>query len=373
MPQVATSANLKFTNHWIGIYDPRGRNLMPSKRAVTDLRPVLAEDESSDGMIVPADPWTLVPVYAQAMAERQRESGPDSAKTARAAADLGRFLLQIKKSGEAEAPLRRALALDQHNSDPAIDADRESLALALEAQGKPKEAFEYFRQAAQGRNPRVAARSFAKLAELDREHAEIYSRNAVASEEKASGADSPRVAVLLQEYALALRAGNRDPEAEPLLRRALSIQQSAAKADPQVTVTVLNTLGNLLEGRKQLDEAEKLERAALSLSEEKFGPESTQLATTCTNLADVLWNQKRLRDAGLLYRRAIGIDAALYGPDRPETAADIANLGMLMNEAGQSAAGAALLKQALAIYENTLGPESPQARFVKQRLSGPGH
>ena len=114
-------------------------------------------------------------------------------------------------------------------------------------------------------------------------------------------------------------------------------------------------------------------RAALSLSEEKFGPESTQLAMTCTNLADVLWNQKRLRDAGLLYRRAIGIDAALYGPDRPETAADIANLGMLMNEAGQSAAGAALLKQALAIYESTLGADSPQARFVRERLRGPGH
>src|SRR5215469_14405556 len=142
MPQVTTSANLKFTNHWIGIYDPHGRNLIPSKRAVTDLHPVLAKDESASGMIVPADPSTLVPVYAQAMAERQRESGPDSAKAARAAADFGRFLLQIEKSAEAEAPLQRAVALDEHNSDPAIDADRESLALAFEAQSKSKDTFE---------------------------------------------------------------------------------------------------------------------------------------------------------------------------------------------------------------------------------------
>jgi tetratricopeptide (TPR) repeat protein len=373
MPQVAASANLKFTNHWIGIYDPRGRNLIPSKRVVTDLRPVLAKDESANGMIVPADPSTLAPVYAQAMAERQRESGPESAKTARAAADFGRFLLQIEKGAEAEAPLQRAVAIDEHNSDPAIDADRESMALALEAQGKRKEAFEYFRQAAEGHNPRVAARSFAKLAEMDREHADIFSRNAVVSEEKASGADSPRVAILLQEYALALRARNRDPEAEPLLRRALSIQQSAAKADPQVTITVLNTLGNLLEGRKQLDEAEKLERMALTVSEERFGPESVQLAMTCTNLADVLWNKKNLREAGQLYRRAIAVDASLYGPDRPETADDIANLGMLMNDAGQTAAGAALLRQALAIYEKTLGPASDRAQFVRQRLAGPPH
>lgn len=368
MPQVATSANLKFTNHWIGIYDPHGRNLIPSKRAVADLRPVLDKDESANGMIVPADPSTLVSVYAQAVAERQRESGPDSAKAARAEADFGRFLLLIEKSAEAEAPLQRAVTTDEHNSDPAINADRESLGLALEAQSKPKEAFEYFRQAAEGHNPRVAARSFAKLAEMDRQHAVIYSRNAVAAEEKASGADSPRVAVLLQEYALALRAGNRDPEAEPLLRRALSIQQSAAKADPQVTVGVLNTLGNLLEGRKQLDEAEKLERMALRVSEEKLGPESIQLAMTCTNLADVLWNKKNLREAGQLYRRAIVVDASLYGPDRPETADDIANLGMLMNDAGQPAAGAALLRQALAIYEKTLGPASDKAQFVRQIL-----
>ena len=43
------------------------------------------------------DPSTLAPVYAQGMAARQRESGPESTKTAHAAADFGRFLLQIDK------------------------------------------------------------------------------------------------------------------------------------------------------------------------------------------------------------------------------------------------------------------------------------
>jgi tetratricopeptide (TPR) repeat protein len=357
MPQVAASANLKFTNHWIGIYDPAGRHLIPSRRAVKELRPSPANPDSEDLS-------TLVPLYAQALAERERETGPDNPKVARAATDLGLFLLQIVKAADAEAPLRRALSIDEHNSDPALDADRENLALALEAQGKHDAAFELFQRAAEGNHPRVAARAFAKLAEMDDSHAEAYYRNAVTAEEKASGAESPRLPVLLQEYALALRARKRDREAEPLLRRALAIQQS----DPRVAIGLLNTLGNLLEGRHQLDEAEKLERTALSLSEEKYGPESPQLAMTCTNLADVLWNKKNLREAGLLYRRAVAIDASLYGPDRPETAADIANLGMLMSDAGQSAAGHALLLQALAIYEKTLGAGSEQARFVKERL-----
>lgn len=369
MPQVGVSPNLKFTNHWIGIYDPRGRNLIPAKRAVQGLRPASVEEESTSGVVLAADPSTLAPVYAKAFAERERQAGPESAKAARTASDFGSFLLQVGKSAEAEAPLRRAFSIDQHNADPAIDSDRENLAMALEASGKRAEAFELFRQAAQGNNPGVTARSLTKLAAMDSEHADVNMRDAVSAEEKASGTSSLRVAVLLEEYALALRDRRRDPEAEPLLRRALSIQQSTAGADPRVTVGVLNTLGNLLEGRRELDEAEKLERAALSLSEEKFGPESTQLAMTCTNLADVLWNKRNLPGAGQLYRRAIAIDASLYGPDRPETAADLANLGMLTSEAGQTAAGEALLRQALAIYENTLGTDSEQARFVKRHLA----
>jgi tetratricopeptide (TPR) repeat protein/Zn finger protein HypA/HybF involved in hydrogenase expression len=372
MPQVAISANLKFTNHWIGIYDPLGRHLIPSKRAVKDLRPSSASEGSADGILLPADLSTLAPLYAKAFAEKERQGGRDSAKTARAASDLGMFLLQVDKSAEAEDPLRRAVSIDEHNADPAIDADREGLALALEAQGKQSEAASLFRRTAEGRSPQVAARSLAKLAEIDPEHADIHLKNAVAAEEKASGTGSPRVALLLHQYALDLRARKRDPEAEPLLRQALSIQRTAPGADSRVTVGVLNTLGNLLQGRQQLDEAEKLVRAALALSEEKFGPESPQLAVSCVYLADVLWSKKNLREAGQLYRRAIGIDASLYGPDRPETAADVANLGMLMNDAGQAAAGEALLRQALAIYENTLGPDSEQARFVRERLPRSG-
>jgi tetratricopeptide (TPR) repeat protein len=372
MPQVTTSANLKFTNHWIGIYDPRSAKLIPSKRAVKDLRPAPGKVEATGGFIVPADVSTLTPVYAQAVAERERQSGPDSGKVARAASNLGLFLLGIENAADAEAPLRRALSIDERNTDPAIDDDRESLALALEAQGKLDEAVTLFGRAAEGNTPDVAARSFLKLAEKDPEHAEAFYRNAIATQEKSSGTESPRVAVLLHEYALALRARHRDGEAEPALRRALAIQQRAVKANPQLTVGILNALGNLLEGRGELDEAEKLERIALSLAEEKFGPESTQLATTCTNLADVLWNKKNLREAGSLYRRAVAIDASLFGPDRTETAADIANLGMLMKEAGQPAASLALLKQALTIYEKTLGPNSDEAKFVREYLERDG-
>ena len=369
MPQVSTSPALHFTNHWIGIYDPQSRKLVPSRRVVKTLQPASVIEKDSARFLVPSDPSTLIPVYEEALSRRDSESRPDDPKVARAAANLGLFLTQIGNNHAAEAPLRRAMAVDRQNSDPAIDADRENLAIALQAEGKRDEAAALFREAARGRDAKVSARSFARLAQLDPEHADSYYRSAIAAEEQASGPEDRRVALLLHEYALALRARNDDDSAEPALQRALAIQEKAAKPDYRLTAGILNTLGNLLEGRRQFDEAEKLERTALRLSEEKFGPESAELAMTCTNLADVLWNKKQLQAAGQLYRRAVAIDASLYGPERPETAADIANLGLLMKEAGQTAAADSLLRQALAIYEKTLGPDSAQAKFVRENLA----
>jgi Tfp pilus assembly protein PilF len=368
MPQVSTSATLRFTNHWIGIYDQAGKKLAPSRRMVKALQPAPVSAENAGNFIVPADPSTLLRVYEQALAEREKESVPGDPKVARAAASLGLFLKQIGKNDAAEQPLRRAATIDERNHDPVVDADRENLASVLWASGKREEAAALFREATAGKDANVAARSFAALAALDPENADSYYRSAITAHEAASGGDNHRLAALLHEHALALRQRDNDVSAEPLLRRALAIQEKVAKPDYHLTVAILNSLGNLLEGRHELDEAEKLERTALRLSEEKFGPESPELAMTCTNLADVLWNKKDLQSAGQLYRRAVAIDAAIYGPERPETAADIANLGMLLKEAGQRIPGNALLREALAIYEKTLGPDSAQAKFVKENM-----
>ena len=256
--------------------------------------------------------------------------------------------------------------MDERNLDPGMTPSR---AGALQAQGKSDEAIDVFRNAAEGQDPRVAARSSVKLAELDPERAEEYYRKAVAAEEKGSGPGSPRVAVVLYAYASGIARSQSRSGSRALLRRALAILQAAPDRTRGSPSTFSTRSATCVEGRRQLDEAEKLIRAAMALAEEKFGPESAQLATSCTYLADVLWNKKSLREAGLLFRRAITIDASLYGPDRPETAADIANLGMVMTEAGQSEAGTALLRQALAIYENTLGPSSEEARFVRGHLA----
>jgi tetratricopeptide (TPR) repeat protein len=359
MPQVTASAALKFTNHWIGIYEGKGNPLTPSRRAVNVLR-AAPSGRSGAAYPAPSDPATLAPVYEKALALRGKQYGSDDPRVLRSASELGLFLKETGNAAAAEGPLRRAAALG--------DADRENLAAALEAIGKREEAFAFYRQAAGGLESKVAARAWAAMARLDAAHADTDYRNAVAAEERASGKVDRRVAVLLHELALALREKGDDRGAEPELRRALAIQEALTKPDQHLTVAVLNTLGNLLEGAGRFDEAEGLERRALRIAEEKFGPESSELSMTCTNLADVLWNRKDFPGAAVLFRRAIAADTALHGADTPETAANVANLGMLLREAGDKA-GDALLRQALAVYEKTLGPRSDQAKFVRQKLT----
>lgn len=367
MPQVAASPALRFTNHWIGIYG-KGVALAPVRRAVKVLNaaPVQLKD-----FVAPSGPSTLTPVYEKALAQREAELGPENPRVARAAEDLGRFLLQTGNPAAAEAPLRRSLKIDQSNKDPNLDSGREALASALEAAGKRVEAIALYREAAAGSNSKTAVFALTKLATLDPSQADTHYQDAVQAAESVYGKDHKHVALLLHELALTLRGKHQDGAAEPLLRRALEIQSDAPKPDYHLTIAILNTLGNLLEGAGQLDAAERLEREALRLSEQKFGPESAELAMTCTNLADVLWNKKDFKGAARLYLRAIAADTALYGPERPETAADIANLGMLLKEAGQAPQAEQLLRRALAIYEKTLGPESAQAAFVREYLSVP--
>ncbi|MCU1330468.1 MAG: Tetratricopeptide 4 [Bryobacterales bacterium] len=369
MPQVAVSKNLAFTNHWIGIYEQPGPKLAPVRRSVKALKPSPVEVTMPAGFIVPSAPDTLTSVYEKALAEREAELGPAHAKVARAASDLGMFLVGNRRPADALTPLRRAAAIDEANGDPKRDADRENLATALEAAGQPEEAIGLLRLAAAGKDLRVAARASAALGRLDEPNAEVHFRNALAAEEKASGVLDRRVAVILHELALSLRSKGDDASAEPLLRRALAIQEKLEKPEYRLSVAIMNTLGNLMEGARRFDEAERIETAAMKLAEGKLGPESPELSMTCTNLADVLWNKRDLRGAALLYRRAFTIDASLYGPDRPETAADLANLGMVSKEAGQTAAAQGLLQQALAIYEKTLGASSPQAEFVRKNLA----
>ncbi len=320
----------------------------------------------------PSDPSGLKPLFVEKLADVEKKFGSGSAEAARSASDLGLFLKTLNDPASAVTPLTKALEIDEANSDPALPADQENLAAALLAVGKRQEAYDLFRAAAQGSNPRVAARCLSELAALDPPNAEAYDRLALQQQEKASGKDDPLVAVVLNDLGLVLRQKNDNQTAEPLFRRAFAIQEKALGANHAATASTMNNLGSLLESTGQLDEAERLERRALRIFEDKLGPESMELATTCANLADTLWAKHDRASAETLYRRAVSIDESVYGPEDPEVVTDLVNLGLFLKEAGEIAGANALLRRALAIYEKAYGPKSPQTLNLRETLARAG-
>jgi tetratricopeptide (TPR) repeat protein len=366
MPQAQPTPQLRFTNHWIGVY-PKGGTLVPRSRTGRSLPPLVLRPTAAGKLVPPNDPSSLRPLFEQALMEREKQLGPAHPKVARSAASLGQFLNETGDRAGAEAPLRRALEIDRANRDPHLPEVEEKLAQILGVTGRRPEAFELLQQAAAGADSPVTARSFAALAALDPARADAYYRSGLRAEEAASGKNHPRVAILLNNLALALKEKGDLKGAEPLLRRALAIQQTTLGRGHYQTATTLNNLGSLLQNVRQLTEAERVEREAFHIFEQRL-PQSMELATACTNLADLLAAKgERVEAAGLL-RRAISIDESIYGTEDPEVAADLTNLGVLLRESGAHTAADSVLKRALAIYEKSLGPDSQQARDIRDNL-----
>jgi tetratricopeptide (TPR) repeat protein len=365
MPSVQTAPEMRFTNHWIGVY-AKENPLVPVRRR--NFPPLVLAATVIGKLQAPNDPASLRPLFEQAVVDRRKQLGPMHPKVARSAASLGLFLKDTGSPAAAEAPLRQALEIDRANHSPDVARAAEELAQILQVIGKQNDAMAMFREAAAGADARVSAESYASLAKLDRPRAVTYYREAVATEETASGKDSPRVATQLSNLALALRENGDLKAAEVMLRRALIIQEKALGRTHYQTATTLSNLGAVLQGMRRLSEAESLEREALLIFE-KRRPQSMELAAICANLADLLSEKGDLAGAADLLRRAIATDEAAGGTEALETAADLASLGILERREKHPAAAYPLLQRALAIYELRLGPNSRQARDVRAELT----
>lgn len=292
------------------------------------------------------DAAALVPLYEQALRQREQELGPRHPKLARLASDFGLFQIKQGRPEAARPYLERALDIDERHYGPKnrITAeDMEHLASVVTAE----EAIALRQRAAQCDDAGVAARNLAALgawqeSQGNRAAALAFYKEALAKEQTASGEAHPRYAVRLNDMALLL-----DPaEAEPLLRRALSIQESALGAShPEVAVT-LNNLANVLLALDRGADAERDARRALSILEQSLGAAHPRVATAASNLADILQARKDLPGARLLYERALRIDEKAYGPKHPEVAVDLENLAALLERMGRAAEAAKLRARA---------------------------
>ena len=147
---------------------------MPVSRPDRSLPP-LSLPSTAEGKLVPPNALSsLLPLFTQAVSQREKALGPWDAKVARSLKAEGLFLKTIGDLEAAAAPLGRAVDIDRRNHDPDLFAVEESLAQTFELGGNHRQAFELFQQAAAGADLQVAARSYASLAPLDPARASDY-------------------------------------------------------------------------------------------------------------------------------------------------------------------------------------------------------
>lgn len=325
MPSVPTNASLRFTNHWIGIYDST-RPMTPLGRSVKTV--------ARTGARSPASPEGLRPIY-------QQKAHPG---------DRGMFLLSLGDTAGAVDALSEAVRTR------GAPADLENLAKMYGEMRRNAEARELFQRAAATTDPEVAARSFAALAGMEPARAREYYTKALAT----SKSKDFRV-IVMNNLALLHRENKDDRSAETVLRQALAL-------DPN-SVGVLSNLGSLLHSSGRILEAERLERHALAVLLKRTGPRTAELATVSTNLGDLLLSKGQGAEALTHFRRALAVDQVVYGPNHPELFIDLMNLGMLLKELRIANEAQVVLGRAVAIAEQHFGPQSQEARLARENLA----
>ncbi len=328
MPSVQANPYLRFTNHWIGIYD-KTRPMTPLRRTVTAIAKTSVES--------PASVRTLLPAYESAKPE-----------------DRGLFLKSLGDLPEAAEWL--AKALETRRAPETL----ENLAVVLNDLRRHPEAAALLREAAQGTDTTVTTRSRSVLAAMEPERAKEHYEKAILAGRRDPAKNRELLVLALNNLAMLHREKGETPAAEKALREALALNPNAPET--------LSNLGSLLHGAGKLAEAEALERQAVAVLQKRGGPRTAELATASTNLADLLWNRGAHVEAIGLFRRALEVDRAVYGAGHPELFIDLMNLGMRLKAMGQAREADGLLREALAIAERQFGAGSEQAKAARAGL-----
>jgi len=230
----------------------------------------------------------------------------ESGEAARVLDQLGCYLRECVQYDQAEALLRRGLAI------------RESLF---------------------GPDHPLTATSVAHLARLTsdagryEESVGLY-RRALAVQERELGRTHAETAGTLTGLAGVYSQQGKLADAESLYRRALQVHEETVGPDHPNTAYTLTLLGMHYRTRARWDEAEPLLRRALAIRERELGPDHPRVANVLNNLAVVFADQKRYDEAEGYYRRALAILEQAMGPEHADMAVTLHNLAGVHRDQG---------------------------------------
>jgi serine/threonine protein kinase/tetratricopeptide (TPR) repeat protein len=201
--------------------------------------------------------------------------GPDNPAVSVSLTDLAITLRREGKLQEAEKLYRKGLAidLDNHLADESA-ADEHNLGVLLRIEKRSAEAEAMLRRALASRvqvsgaeHPSASQTmnqlSYALHDEGKLVEAEQYARASLALSRRLLGDEHPDIAVGLNHLALLLRDQGKLDEAESIFRQALAVAQRTLGADHTDTARIETNLGDLLAKRGKVQESERLLRESL--------------------------------------------------------------------------------------------------------------
>jgi eukaryotic-like serine/threonine-protein kinase len=193
----------------------------------------------------------------------------------------------------------------------------------------------------------------------DREAAEGYFRQALASRREVLGPDHRDTLTSARQLAVLLQSMGQVDEAEQLYRMTLERRRVTLGEDHPDTIASVHDMGVLALELGRIDEAEDRFRHALEMRRQVLGDNHHSTLTSMANLGVTLRRLGRHEDATIYYVEALERRRETLGHEHPDTLQSINNLAVLMHGKGQIDQAEALYREALAGYESLFGNDNP--------------
>src|SRR5262245_40479488 len=324
----------------------------------------------------------------KAIAERERAMGRNHVSLIGALMELGQIEGSLQRYGEAEADMRRALALFKSVKRGKQDPNHIALILVpladlelsqrrfAEAERTLNEALTIYEKARLTKSTGYAVTLLAlvKVYTVSERHEDadlLLAERVFPLIEKEFGSDHPQVADQLGIVAAGYESRGRYDDGDALRKRALAIYERAYGRDSIDFARSLTELGRVYGSQGRIQEALALSQRALEIAEKAVGPDSPDLYQFYWDIGSRYLSQWSFSDAEPFLMRAL---AGLEKAHREPFVVGIHLTGILGNLAvvhvgqGHYAEARAFLDRALTVSERVLGANHSQFGYTLNSL-----
>jgi tetratricopeptide (TPR) repeat protein len=323
-----------------------------------------------------------ISVYSTALADRERNQGPEHPDTLTARGNLAHAYSGAGRPAEAVVLYEQVVATaDRHlgPGHPVTLAARAHLAGAYQAAARGKEALTAYQMLLADAERLLGTRHQDTLAIRDslaaaflangqsKEAIEHYKRFA-ADTEATAGRDHPDTIAARTSLASAYRRGGKPKDAITLYQRVLADHERIAGPDHPDTITARADLAFAYRSAGQLREAIGAYERTLADRERVQGRDHADTRSARAGLAAAYQRAGRLGDAIRHFEQALADSEQMLGPGDLETLTARSSLAAAHFAAGRMTEVIPLLQRTLADSERYLGPGHPLTAAVRDNL-----